>query len=105
MFGRERNNRSLAHADVWGADGTFKVCHRLWCQLYTVRAVSQGYSLPCVYALLPNKPQGKYARMWGEIRVLLGDDYDKERPVKVGIDRPSINALTATFPHAAVAGC
>ena len=65
MFGRERNNRSLAHADVWGADGTFKVCHRLWCHLYTVRAVSKGYSIPCVYALLPNKPQGKYDRMWG----------------------------------------
>ena len=105
MFGCERNIRSLAQADVWGADGTFKVCPRLWCQLYTVHAVTEGYCLPCVYALLPNKTQEAYTRMWGEIRVLLGDDYDKERVVTVDFERAAINALTETFPHATVAGC
>ena len=42
--------------------------------------------------------------MWGEIRALLGGDYDKERLVAVDCDRASINASTAAFPQAAVAG-
>ena len=33
IFGRGRNIRSLAHADVWGAAGTFKVPPRLWRQI------------------------------------------------------------------------
>ena len=103
-FGRERNIRSLDQSDVWAADGTFKVCPRLWRQLYTIHSVSQGYCIPCVYALLPNKTQEKYTRMWGEVRVLLGDDYGKERLATVEFERAAINALTATFPQSAVTG-
>ena len=42
--------------------------------------------------------------MWGEFRVLLGGDYDKERLVTVEFERSAINALTATFPQSAVTG-
>ena len=104
MFGRERNIRSPSQADVWGAEGAVKASPRLWCQLYTIHAVAQGYFIHCVYALLPNKTQETYNRMWGAFMARLGGDYDQERLVTVDFERAASNALTATCPHSSVSG-
>ena len=61
MFGTQGGVGRLRGAEVWSADGTFKVTPLLWAQMYTVRAVMGGYVLPCIFALLPNKT-------WGDLR-------------------------------------
>ena len=55
MFGTEGGAMMLREAAAWSAGGTFKVAPRIWAQLYTAHAATQGYVLPCVYALLPDK--------------------------------------------------
>ena len=105
LLGTQDNVRALQSASVWGADGTFKVCPRLWAQLYTIHAVVDGYCLPCIYALLPGKSQGVYNTMWGRIRELVGEHADKERLVTMDFERASINAVEAAFPQVAVGGC
>ena len=92
-------------AEVWGADGTFKAPPALWLQMYTTRAVIEGYCLPCVYALLPNKSQETYKRMWGEIKNLIGEEVGRERMCTMDFERASINAPLETFPASSVAGC
>ena len=51
MFGAEDGVRLLREATAWSADGTFKVAPRLWAQLYTAHAVTQGYFLPCAHGI------------------------------------------------------
>ena len=77
LFGTQGNIRSLTNAEVWGADGTFKVRPALWAQLYTVHAVVDGYCLPCVYALLPSKSEETYNKMWSAIKDLIGEEDDR----------------------------
>ena len=105
LFGAASNLVALRNAEVWGSDGTFKVCPRLWIQVYTIHAVSEGYCIPCIYALLPGKSQGAYETMWGQVRELVGEDADKRRVLTVDFERASINAFEATFPDSVAAGC
>ena len=89
-----------------GADGTFKVFPRLWLQVYTVHAAIGGYRIPCIYALLPDKSQETYIRMWREIRNLAGPGDDgQERLVTMDFERAAINAFLEKFPQSNVAGC
>ena len=106
LLGTQGNIRSHAQAEVWAADGTLKVCPTLWPQVHTVHAVVGGYCLPCIYALLPDKSQGAYLRMWQEIRNLLGPEEDgRERLVTTDFGRAAINAFLDTSPQSEVAGC
>ena len=77
----------------------------LWAQVYTIHAASPGYSVPCIYALLPVKSQGAYATMWEQVRNLVGEDADRKRLLTVDFGRAAINAFEETFPNSEVAGC
>ena len=89
-----------------GADGTFKVFPRLWLQVYTAHAAIGGYCLPCIYALLSDKSQETYIRMWREIKNLAGPEEDgQERLVSMDFERAAINAFPETPPQSDVAGC
>ena len=97
--------RALRNATVWGADGAFEVCPNLRAQVYAIHAVSSGYCIPHIYALLPGKSQGAYATMWGQVRDLVGDEADRERLPTVDFERAAINAFGETPPQSKVAGC
>ena len=51
-------------------DGTFKAAPKLWTQLYTVQLHGQknGYTVPCVFALLPNKRKETYIKLFTQIK-------------------------------------
>ena len=49
------------------------VAPNLWAQVYTVHALLQGYTIPAVYALLPDKKQTTYFRMWEGLFAKLGE--------------------------------
>ncbi|XP_067660451.1 uncharacterized protein [Haliotis asinina] len=64
IFPTDEQMRCLAEADTLYMDGTFSCCPHLWNQLYTVHA-RIGYSMyPLVFALLPNRQQTTYTRMF-----------------------------------------
>ena len=64
MFGTDGGARLLREASARSADEACKVAPRLWAQLYTVREVTQGYVVPGVCALRPDKTVETYHGMW-----------------------------------------
>ena len=67
LFGAEHAIGYLRDFWHWFADGTFKVCPNLFFQVYTVHALDNGRSFPCIYGLLPNKTEEIYNRLWQEV--------------------------------------
>ena len=47
----------LCESVRWCGDGTFKASPKLWTQLYTIYGQKNGYTVPCVFALLPGLPK------------------------------------------------
>ena len=71
MFATAANLHHLGKADVWYGDGTFKVCPKLFYQLYTIHAEVHGQILPLVFSLLPSKSKKCYRFMWTKLNELM----------------------------------
>ena len=52
----------------WCGDGTFKAARELFTQLYTIHGQKSGYTVPCVYALLPNKRKESYVQLFWQVK-------------------------------------
>ncbi|XP_073967357.1 uncharacterized protein [Choristoneura fumiferana] len=89
-------------------DGTFKSVPKPFIQLYTIH-VDIGSDeehtkvVPCVYALLPDKRQCTYERLFKAVE----QNIPTFRPefIKVDYEIGAINALRSIFPSAAISGC
>ena len=92
--------RSVGH---WIMDGTFKESPGMFSQLYTIHAVVQDYVFPCVYALLPNKAQTTYERLFETLK--------QKRPhlspevVILDFEKAAHKALMREFPGTRIQGC
>lgn len=66
IFGTDATLLLLEAAGEWYADGTFKVNPILFRQLLTVhiKYPNSNNVLPCLYALLPNKTENTYTRLF-----------------------------------------
>ena len=71
MFATVANLHHLSKADVWYGDGTFKVCPKLFYQLYTIHKEVHGKILPLVFSLLPSKSKNYYRFMWTKLNELI----------------------------------
>ena len=40
----------LADSEHWYADGTFRICPKIFCQLYTIHGQRDGRISPCVFS-------------------------------------------------------
>ena len=56
----------------WCGDGTFKAAPKLWTQLYTLHGQKNGYTVLCVYALLPNKRKETFIRLFRQVKSWVG---------------------------------
>ena len=75
-----------------GAYGDFKFAPRPWEQLYTEHAATQGYVLPCVYALLPDKTGATYHIIWRQAREASGgSEAPNQRLATIDFERASTN--------------
>lgn len=52
----------------WSIDGTFFSCPKRFAQLYTINVFAGETTLPCVYALLPDKSEATYTRMFRALK-------------------------------------
>lgn len=71
MFTTDANLALLRESMRLAGDGTFKVSPTLWYQIYTIHAMKNGYTVPCVYALLPNKHKETYTRLFTQLKAWL----------------------------------
>ena len=92
----------LEESQSWYADGTFKVVPELFFQLYTIHAEKDSMIIPCVYALLTNKSELTYKKLFTKLL----DIRPELNPflVMVDFEKAAINALESIF-LSVVSGC
>jgi len=104
IFGDRDLLQALGRAQLWLADGTFKVVPTLFFQLYSIHFEHQGgLNAAGVYCLLTGKSKTTYERMLAALKNLIPD----AQPHKILLDFESaaINAFTEAYPTAQITGC
>lgn len=94
----------LARADVWLADGTFKVVPTIFFQLYSIHFnFGSGINPAAVYCLLTNKSVDTYNRVLTELKRMI----PAANPTRILVDfeRATMNAFGLAYPNATIAGC
>ena len=92
----------LCRSGNWFCDETFSVVLNLFSQLYTIHAEKTGIIFPCIYALLPNKSEATYYRLFQkllEIEPLLNPV-----TVMINFEKAAMNALEGNF-ISIITGC
>jgi hypothetical protein len=64
VFATQENLQMLRRYPEWFIDGTFEICPKLFKQLFTFQIVVNGFNLPLIYALLPNKQTETYKKLF-----------------------------------------
>lgn len=103
LFGREANKKWSNQIKKIYIDGTFSLAPSMFAQIYVVMAERNGFVLPIMYALLPNKEGGTYYKLFQAIKELWPD----LEPLAVSMDyeQGAIQAFRAIFPLSAIHGC
>ena len=68
IFATQQGIHFLSNNSHWFMDGTFKLCPEIFYQIYTIHALNNNQVFPCVFALLPNKNEDTYNRLFREVR-------------------------------------
>jgi hypothetical protein len=94
----------LARAEVWLADGTFKVVPGIFFQLYSIHfSFGAGINPAAVYCLLTEKTSDTYTRMLRELKILI--PAAAPRKIMVDFERAAMNAFELAFPGSTITGC
>ncbi|KFD55441.1 hypothetical protein M513_03781 [Trichuris suis] len=103
LFGRQSYGAWADSIKNIVADGAFKMAPPPFSQVYVIMAESNGYVLPMLYALLPNKEEQTYCRLFEVIKEL----WPKFAPETIAVDfeDAAVNAIKANFPSAQLCGC
>ena len=102
IYGTHKFLSLLRNCDSWFCDGTFSVVPNLFTQLYTIHAEMDSIIFPCIYALLPNKTEAIYDKLFKkllEIEPLLNP-----LTIMVDFEKAAINALEENF-ISVITGC
>ena len=97
----------MRQSERWCGDGTFKAAPKLWTQLYTIHGLKNGYTVPCVFALLPNKRKESYTRLFRQIKSWLdvaGQQWNFESFLS-DYEQGAYLAMTDVFPGVGNDGC
>ena len=103
IFGSPDAVSLLEQSAHWFCDGTFKVVPEIFYQLYTVHAKVGTNIFPCLYALLPNKTQVTYDRLFHEIMNITNGT--SPTSVLMDFEKASLNAFEAVHPDSSLTGC
>ena len=105
IFATQQGLQLLADYDHWFMDGTFKLCPQIFFQIYSIHALVNNQTLPCVFGLLPNKTENTYNRFFEEVRNAVRGLGNGPVEVLLDFERAGINAIQTQFPTAQVYGC
>jgi len=104
LLGCEQLLDGLARADVWLADGTFKVVPTVFFQLYSIHFCFRDGANPAgLYCLLTSKTAVTYERVLDELRRLV--PLAAPRKILVDFERAAMNAFATAYPDAHITGC
>lgn len=103
IFGRASSQQWISHVQKIYVDGTFSLAPSLFAQIFVLMAERNGFVIPILYALLPNKQQVTYTRMLQMIRTA----WPEFNPEIVSLDYEIaiVNAFNGVFPGIQLHGC
>ncbi|KFD48541.1 hypothetical protein M514_10552 [Trichuris suis] len=103
VFGREAYGAWCGEMKVPFVDGTFSVAPSLFAQVFVVMAKREGFVLPVLYALVPNKQETTYLRTFEAIK----ETWPDLAPESISMDYELalVNAVRAAFPAVRPSGC
>ncbi|MCP3664483.1 MAG: transposase [Gammaproteobacteria bacterium] len=93
----------LATSEEWFMDGTFSACPSQFYQLYTIHSLKGGFNFPCVFALLQNKTQETYERLFQGL--LSKNPNLQPRTCMMDFEKAVSGAVSNVFPQATIAHC
>lgn len=103
VFGTRENLRKLAHHRDWYMDGTFSSSPALFAQLFTIHFLENRSAFPMVFALMPDRKQPTYERLFSELSTI--EPTIDPQSVMVDFEMASINAFESSYPDSVVHGC
>jgi len=68
IFATRENLMELGRSTTWFCDGTSQVCPFLFTQLFTIHGRHHNVAFPLLYALLPNKEERSYTKVFEAIK-------------------------------------
>lgn len=100
IFSTEKNIELMNSSP--NCDGTFAVSPIIFYQQYTINVVLNGKNLPVVYALLCNKKEDTYNKLFSML-----NHYIKNQPKNILTDfeKAVLNALRLAYPGTRLVGC
>ncbi|CAG7729356.1 unnamed protein product [Allacma fusca] len=102
LFSTKHDLSILAENNDWYMDGTFKVAPHPFCQLYTIHGFRLHASLPTLFALLPNKSEETYNRLFSTLKGL--QNGLAPRSLMTDFEQGPINAFREAFPQTEIRG-
>lgn len=103
VFGTKANLRRLARHNNWYMDGTFSSAPALFAQLYTIHYLEDRTAFPMVFALLPNRRQSTYEKLFAELKDL--ESTIQPETVMTDFELAAINGIVSSFPEILTFGC
>ena len=95
IFGDATMKNLLNLSNTWLVDGTLKLSPEIIYQIYTIHAELNGFDLPCVYVLLPNKTEKTYIRM---IELLSDETNPNPGKTLADLEKSALNAFSKKSP-------
>ena len=104
IFATQSGLNDLCNFQNWATDGTFKVSPTIFYQLQTIHIHLEHTSVPRMFALLPDKKEETYHRLYDALKDLLPEGL---QPESLGLDfeKANLNASSNAFPMAHQSGC
>ncbi|XP_060874428.1 uncharacterized protein LOC132948119 [Metopolophium dirhodum] len=103
IYSTEENLNLITNCNNWYADGTFSSAPTIFYQLYTIHGIQYSNVLPFLFALLPNKTEETYVRLF-EIILNLKLEL-KPKTFMLDFELSTINAIKKVFPNTSLHGC
>ena len=104
LFGDQELIAGLSRADIWLADGTFKVMPYIFFQLYTIHFhFREGRNPAAIYALLCNKNRNTYRRMLDAVRQTVPGAEPKQ--ILLDFEIAAMNEFCNAYPNTEIKGC
>lgn len=108
VFSCESNIKTLCKMSTLYMDGTFSHCTKHFFQLFTIHGLQNGYYMPLLYCLLPNKSTETYKNLFLLLKTNISDRYELYfEPCKIFVDFEIAihKAIDSVWPNVNINGC
>jgi hypothetical protein len=103
MFATADTLAFLERCEIWLVDGTFRAAPSMFEQIYTFHGFAAGYTIPCIFALLPNKKGTTYDAIWDVVASTV--NVPEDVTVLLDFEKAAYNAAAATVCEHNLGGC